>query len=320
MQHEGPGVAVFTDIGYANQGDMGSKVLKKGPSQETWKAGSSVEVAWGIRYNREHCCLFLNSEAHAFTSFSEFARKRAHPLTVLFVAARADGGGYQYRLCPANEPLTEKCFQKMPLDFDRTKQQLLWNNGTRLSIPGVFLDKGTNPIGSTWARNPIPRIDWGSGDTQPAFGGSCISPRGHRTANCVNFKPPCEEGLWDNGKDGMLPWRKIDATAPADDVQGYCSGDWTGGQIVDEVVIPANLPKGEYVVGWRWDWCVIGPALLVWCLLRLVLPVLRAQRGDDANLDVVWRRHDRLKTPRFGCCAGVRIRVHIHVNAALELV
>jgi hypothetical protein len=44
---------------------------------------------------------------------------------------------------------------KMPLQFDRTKQQLRWNNGTRLSIPGAWVDKGTNPIGSTWAKNPM---------------------------------------------------------------------------------------------------------------------------------------------------------------------
>ena len=42
----------------------------------------------------------------------------------------------------------------MPLEFVRDKQQLLWNNGSRLSIPGVWVDNGTNPIGSTWARNP----------------------------------------------------------------------------------------------------------------------------------------------------------------------
>ena len=27
------------------------------------------------------------------------------------------GGGYQYRLCAADQPLTEACFQKMPLAF-----------------------------------------------------------------------------------------------------------------------------------------------------------------------------------------------------------
>ena len=34
---------------------------------------------------------------------------------------------------------------------------------------------------------------------------------------------------------------------------GECSGDWTGGLIVDEVIVPAGLAPGEYVVGWRWD-------------------------------------------------------------------
>jgi hypothetical protein len=34
------------------------------------------------------------------------------------------------------------------------------------------------------------------------------------------------------------------------DVEGECSGDWTGGQIVDRVKIPANLPAGDYVLGW----------------------------------------------------------------------
>ena len=84
LKHEGPGVAVFTDIGYAKQGDMGSQVLKQGRSQETWKAGGSVEVAWGIRYNRKHRCAvseFL--AAHVFASFCEFSRKRTRPLTVL---------------------------------------------------------------------------------------------------------------------------------------------------------------------------------------------------------------------------------------------
>lgn len=63
-----------------------------------------------------------------------------------------DGGGYQYRLCPASEALTEECFMRMPLEFNRSMQQLRWNNGSRLSIQGTWVDTGTNPIGSTWAR------------------------------------------------------------------------------------------------------------------------------------------------------------------------
>ena len=50
-KHEGPGVAVFTPNGVAEQGDMGSATLKKAAPVETWKAGTAVEVQWGIRYN-----------------------------------------------------------------------------------------------------------------------------------------------------------------------------------------------------------------------------------------------------------------------------
>ena len=84
-----------------------------------------MDVAWGIRYNH--------------------------------------GGGYQYRLCPASSPLTEDCFQQMPLEFVRDAHALVWTsdmgadgprNGTRLPLEGVFVDEGTTPPGSTWARNP----------------------------------------------------------------------------------------------------------------------------------------------------------------------
>ena len=47
--------------------------------------------------------------------------------------------------------------QQHPLEFVRSAQQLRWNNGTRLSIPGTWVDKGTSPIGSTWcAPRPPP--------------------------------------------------------------------------------------------------------------------------------------------------------------------
>lgn len=53
--------------------------------------------------------------------------------------------GYQYRLCPASENLTEACFQKLPLEFNRAKQALQWNNGTVYPINGTFVDTGTSP-------------------------------------------------------------------------------------------------------------------------------------------------------------------------------
>lgn len=107
-----------------------------------------------------------------------------------------DGGGYQYRLCSADEPLTEECFMRTPLDFNRAAHRcvtfhvfnvakifcldtlstaccilqlncvlillafcsLIYNNGSLISyIKGTFVTEGVKPAGSTWARNPIPR-------------------------------------------------------------------------------------------------------------------------------------------------------------------
>lgn len=130
------GDSIFTENKFAKMGDLGSN-LPPSVKKAQWVAGTSVEVAWGPLYNH--------------------------------------GGGYQYRLCSAKEALTEECFQKMPLEFDRTKQTLVWNtkdvpgansktprpaNGTlRWPVPEpIFVDEGTWPKGSTWARDPVPRI------------------------------------------------------------------------------------------------------------------------------------------------------------------
>merc|ERR1711990_60712 len=83
----------YTNTSLAKMGELGSKVLPKMKAQAVWKAGSSVEVMWGMRYNH--------------------------------------GGGYQYRLCPAEQmPCTEEEFQEMPLDFIRDSHAIMWNNGS----------------------------------------------------------------------------------------------------------------------------------------------------------------------------------------------
>ena len=75
----GPGEGHFFPVPWAKQGDLGSRVLPRTAPGTVWMAGDVVEVGWGIRYNH--------------------------------------GGGYQYRLCPAGEPLTEECFARHPLPF-----------------------------------------------------------------------------------------------------------------------------------------------------------------------------------------------------------
>lgn len=206
--HGGPGETVFSDTKFAKMGQLGSKVLKPTPHGTVWMAGSAVEVSWGIRFNH--------------------------------------GGGYQYRLCPAGEELTEECFMRTPLEFVRDKQMLQWKNGTRLAIGGTFVDEGTLPVGSTWAMNPIPRIDYDSHSSgQPASFTGCSYVHGEVSGpGCRQFDPPCD---WDEG------WYSQPGAPGSVDVEGACSGDWTGGVIVDQVIIPKNLKPGDYVLGWRWD-------------------------------------------------------------------
>ena len=133
-------------------GDLGTKVLPYSPSGTKWMVGTAVEVSWAITYNH--------------------------------------GGGYQYRLQklpPPGVPLTEHGFQQLPLEFDRTKQALLMNNGTRYPLPGVFVDEGTWPTKSTWSRNPIPR--------QGEYSKGAMRPNKTETdAGWVEFPPPCP---WD---------------------------------------------------------------------------------------------------------------------------
>jgi hypothetical protein len=71
--------AQYFNTSFASQGDLGSVVLPRTPSETVWEAGAVVEVSWAIYANH--------------------------------------GGGYQYRLCPADEPLTEACFFRTPLPF-----------------------------------------------------------------------------------------------------------------------------------------------------------------------------------------------------------
>ena len=49
--HPGAGASTFHNSSIAKMGDMGSVVLKQGPSEATWTAGTTATVSWGIRAN-----------------------------------------------------------------------------------------------------------------------------------------------------------------------------------------------------------------------------------------------------------------------------
>ena len=119
---------VYIPTAYAHHGMRGTE-LPPMPTGTVWRRGGEATVSWNVRNNH--------------------------------------GGGYQYRVCPAEEKPSEECFQRHPLPFMRDRQAILLANGTALPIPGTFVDVGTLPAGSTWAKNPLPRNDFN--DTRQGF-------------------------------------------------------------------------------------------------------------------------------------------------------
>jgi len=132
------------------------------------------------------------------------------------------GGGYAFRLCPKGEALTEACFNRIHLDFEGP-QVLRWDDGTTEEIDGTYVAEGTFPPRSMWAMNPLP--------DQPTD----------------EFPPPCKAGT-------TPPVRAPMAVGQYGFNPGPCAGNWpTTVNIMDTVRVPAHLPPGEYVLGWRWD-------------------------------------------------------------------
>lgn len=133
---------------------------------------------------------------------------------VVFGITANHGGGYQYRLCPKSQALTEECFQKMPLALAGHTQRVRHDaTGEEHEFTATVVSEGTVPTGSQWIMNPIP---------------ACSGPLGGDTPPCVGhqFEPP------------------------ARGVVGFHDLSWL---VVDRLQVPADIPPGEYVLGWRWD-------------------------------------------------------------------
>ena len=218
------GDSAFTDTTLAQMGDKGSQVLGITPEsmQPTWVAGTAVDVSWGMRFNH--------------------------------------GGGYQYRLCRADVEggITEACFQKMPLEFVKSEHKLLWNNGSVIVVlgeeKGIFVSGvgvTFGPPGSTWARNPIPRVNTDNRGLSNEHGCNDTRKQGGRNNPiCQQFKALCPQDT------GTYPLCSATQGWPCSydgSGQGACSGDWTGGVIADQVIVPKGLKPGKYVLGWRYD-------------------------------------------------------------------
>ena len=196
-QGTGPAGAQYEATVHAKEGDVGSG-LPQQPSGATWKIGGLAEVGWTIMANH--------------------------------------GGGYAYRLAPADGPLTEEAFRKTPLDMVG-EAFLRWDGDVKTQIAYDAFERGwettssgTTPPFSMWRKNPIPSGLW--------------------EREGPMFDPVCEES-----KECLASFSG--GTAKAGICR--CSGFSNGGpllpnvEIVDNLRIPADLEPGPYVLQWRWD-------------------------------------------------------------------
>lgn len=91
-----------------------------------------------------------------------------------------------------------------PLDFVKSEHKLLWNNGSLITVlgeeKGVFVSgEGiVKPAGSTWARNPIPRVN--TDNLGLAVVGDCVGKDtggpnggGRNKPVCQQFKALCPQ-------------------------------------------------------------------------------------------------------------------------------
>jgi len=184
--------ASYVNTNHSSIGDLGSETLPPRDTGVEWAAGSEVQVAWVTQANH--------------------------------------GGGYSYRLCPANLTLDEDCFNSYPLTMVGPSM-LRWGGegGRTLPFKAWDVTEGTK-AGVMYRKNPIPRSwktktgEWGKGSNHMQSG--------------IGFQPVCED-------DGM----------DQKGTEQSCTGEWGpyNAEIVDTVKVPDNLPAGKWVVNWRLD-------------------------------------------------------------------
>jgi len=201
------------------QGSRGSEFpYNQSSSAKTeWVIGSEQEVAWSMNANH--------------------------------------GGGYQYRLCPRNQPATEACFQANPLKFVGKKQWIQFgdgmdpNNRTEIDAVEIGGDK-VRPENAVWRRNPVPACN------SPVSGGSQSWRRAkHRHDIAYIFSMQCEGPTFKPAYEGRYGFGGAACSSEFPErrctPQEYFEQDFDFG-IVDKIEVP-DVPAGDYVLSFRWD-------------------------------------------------------------------
>jgi len=219
---------------FANGTSSLPKISPGAPFQpKPWVAGGVAEVAWSIDANH--------------------------------------GGGYSYRLCPADGDLSEACFQSNVLEWATNTTTARWPNGAHpdLNFRATDVSEGVIPQGAVWRKNPIPVCN--------CLAGMDCDPNAKFVVG--ESENPADWDTDDLGKypSWKAPYPKVDPRAkertprcptgtyfdpPAPELYGlgtavcYQHGqdkcddqfDW---MLVDKVKVPKT--PGKYVLSFRWD-------------------------------------------------------------------
>jgi len=172
---------------------------------------------------------------------------------VAFSITANHGGGYAYRLCPKSGDLTEECFQKHHLQYASASTSWIQygdDASNRTAIPATRTSEGTNPKGSVWTKNPIPACAWGAGGVGDP---RCAAPQ---------FEPPLP-GLFGYGSAACFTGH-AGAGGHCTDAQRQFTATHFNFHVLDKVMVPTDLPVGEYALSFRID-CEQTPQVWAQC-------------------------------------------------------
>jgi hypothetical protein len=179
---------------------------------------------------------------------------------------------YQYRLCPAGEGITEQCMQQTPLRF-------VGQSSLRWFLPPAAPHKGcglpdcdvracccalsTKPVS---VAPPPPLLflyniyrEFGDVHRQGWAGRSADVVQRHGARRQPGDPGQLHVAEEPHPKKRSLGHRRSHNSGTGQDqAEPYpCQGGPETGlgnlEILDRVEIPAHLPAGRYVIGWRWD-------------------------------------------------------------------
>lgn len=184
-------------------------MLPKRPTGTTWTRGAEVKARWEL--------------------------------------TASHGGGYQYRLCPADAELNEACFSKTPVSFAMKDGEYFHTvvdktTGPYPQVKGVVVETGG---GIGWVLHP-----YGYASDAP-----CDWNPGAQGQHCEWPCPKCKAPWW--AADGACPDQHCSHHNLPNSSSNY--GDNfnphppRSDTIEDSLMVPSHIDAGEYVLQWRWD-------------------------------------------------------------------